>query len=197
MIVFVPVTLFIVVFAKPLMGFASNGEIADVSGAVAVGALSIFFFGLAYIFSQICIAMDKKLYILAVHTIAFVVHLVVLLVGVKSCKNPATAIGVAMLLASVIMVAAYGVLMTMQLDYKHNMLNLVKPLISGAVSAGIGLLIVLLLGGKSADLLLLLIGAVIFIVIYMIVLAALHGITKKELSRLPGGEFLIRLFWYR
>lgn len=197
MAVFIPVTLFIVVFAKPLMGFASNGEIADVSGAVAVGALSIFFFGLAYIFSQVCIAMDKKLYILAVHTIAFVVHLIVLLVGVKSCKNPATAIGVAMLLASVIMAAAYGVLMTMQLDYKHNMLHLVKPLISGAVSAGIGLLIVLLLGGKSADLLILLIGAVIFIVIYMIVLAALHGITKKELSRLPGGEFLIRLFWYR
>ncbi len=197
MAVFLPITLFVSVFAKPLMGFASNGEIADVSGAVSVGALSIFFFGLAYIYSQICTAMDKKLYILVVHAAAFVVHLIVLLIGVKSCKNPATAIGLAMFIAALLMAVAYGVLMTMQLDYKHNMLHFVKPLISGAVSAGIGLLIVLLLGGKSADLLVLMIGALVFVVLYMIVMAALHGITKKELSRFPGGEFLIRLFWYR
>lgn len=197
MAVFLPVTLFISVFAKPLMGFVSNGEIADVSGAVSMGALSIFFFGMAYIYSQVCIAMDKKVYIVVVHAVAFVIHLIILLIGVKNFKNPATAIGLAMFIVALLMAVAYGILMTMQLDYKHNLLHLVKPLISGAVSAGIGWLIVLLLGNKCADILVVLIGAVVFTVLYMIVMAALHGITKKELSRLPGGEFLIRMFWYR
>ncbi len=197
MAVFLPVALFISVFAKPLMGFVSNGEIANVSGAVSVGALSIFFFGLAYIYSQVCTAMDKKLYIMVVHAAAFIVHLIVLMIGLKACKNPVTAIGIAELVASILMACAYGVLMTMQLDYKHNLLHLIKPLIAGVVSAGIGLLIVMLLNGKAADVLILIIGGIVFTILYLIVMAALHGISKKELSRIPGGEFLIRLFYYR
>ena len=179
------------------MGFVSNGEIADVSGAVITGALSVFFFGLAYMYAQICVAMDKKLYILLIQVIAFIVHLVVLQIGSRVCANPATAIGAAELLMAVLMAVAYGVLMTMQLDYRHNFRHLIKPLIAGAISGGLGLLIVMLMTGKAADILVLIIGGIVFLILYLIVMASLHGFNKKELSMLPGGEFLIRLFYYR
>lgn len=197
MAVFLPIMVFISVFAKPLMGFVSNGEIADVSGAVSVGALSVFFFGLAYIYAQVCVAMDKKLYILVIHAAAFIVHLLSLQIGMKICTHPVTAIGVAELIISVLMAIAYGVLITMQLDYRHNLLHLIKPLIGSVVSGGLGMLIVLLLGGKTADILILLIGGIVFLILYLIIMAALHGFSKKELAALPGGEFLIRLFYYR
>jgi len=197
MAVILPITVFMAVYAKPLMGFVSNGTISDVSGAVTAGALSVFFFGLAYMYAQICVAMDKKLYITAIQIFAFLLHLLVMQIGSKVCVNPATAIGIAQLVTAVMMAVVYGVLMTMQLDYRHNFRHLIKPLIASAVSGGLGLLIVLLLNGKAADILVLLIGGIVFLILYLIIMASLHGFSKKELSALPGGEFLIRLFYYR
>lgn len=197
MAVILPITVFTAVYAKPLMGFVSNGEIADVSGAVTTGALSVFFFGLAYIYAQVCAAMDKKLYIILIQLLAFIVHFLSLQIGLKVYTNPAAAIGIAQLLTGVLLAVIYGALMTMQLNYRHNFRHLVIPLIASAISGGLGILIVLLLNGKAADILILLIGGIVFLILYLIIMASLHGFHKKELSMLPGGEFLIRLFYYR
>lgn len=197
MLVFLPLTVFLFVFTKPLMGFVSIGQISDVMGAVKLGTLSVFFIGLAYIFAQICIAMDKKLYILIIQAVCFLLHIIVMRIGIRSYENAASAIGLAQLVCAVVTAVMYGALFTLQLGYRHNLLHLIKPLIGSVISGLLGMLIVMLFAGKVADVLTLIIGSIVFVILYLILMALLHGLSKKELLKLPGGAFLVQMFYHR
>lgn len=192
-----PLTVFLFVFTQPLMQFFNKGTFAEVVLAVQLGTVSIFLFGLAYIFMQVCIAMDKKLYMLVIQAVAFIMHIIIMRVGVGLYKEPASAIGLAQIASALLMAVLYGVLLTLQLDYKHNILHFVKPLISTAISGLIGFLIVKLFVAKVSAILTLLIGSIVFVILYLISMAALHGFSKKELTKLPGGAFLLQLFYHR
>lgn len=195
-IYFIPAVIFLSVFANPLVQFWTGGETQEIIGAVRLGALSIFFFGLAYMFSQVCAAMDKQLYILASHAAALIIHILVLHIGLRSFEYPVSAMGLAGMFSAVMLAAVFGILLPLQIGYRHYVLHYVKPLISAAASGLIGMMIVMLFADKVANIITLIFGGVVFVILYMVLMAALHGLSRKELGRLPGGEFLKQFFYH-
>ena len=93
------------------------------------------------------------------------------------------------------MTVAYGFVVSMQLNYRHHVLNIAKPLISAAGGGLVGFIVVKLAGASLGNLLTLLIGGVLFFVVYLVLMIFLRGLTRKEISQIPGGEFIMRMLY--
>lgn len=193
--VYAPVAVFVMIFASPLLGFFYGEQGERCAGALAAGALSIFFLGFCFVLMQVLWGMEKQFYILAIHAAGFVTHLIVLEVSIKSGEINYTGLGAASLIASVVMAAAYGFVVSMQLNYRHQVLHIAKPLISAAGSGLVGFIVVKLAGASLGNLLTLLIGGMLFFVVYLVLMIFLHGLTRKEISQIPGGEFIMRMMY--
>ena len=83
----------------------------------------------------------------------------------------------------------------MQLNYRHHVLNIAKPLVSAAGGGLVGFIVVKLAGASLGNLLTLIIGGVLFFVVYLVLMIFLRGLTRKEISQIPGGEFIMRMLY--
>ncbi|MBD5530924.1 MAG: hypothetical protein HDQ98_01805 [Lachnospiraceae bacterium] len=190
-----PIAVFVLVFASPLIGFfyGEQGELC--AGALSVGALSILLLGVSFVLMQVLLGLEKQFYILAIHAAGFVTHLIVLEVSIKPGEVNYTGLGAAYLIASGVMAAAYGFVVSMQLNYRHNVLNIAKPLVSAAGGGLVGFIVVKLAGASLGNLLTLIIGGVLFFIVYLVLMIFLRGLTRKEISQIPGGEFIMRMLY--
>lgn len=194
-LVYAPISVFVIVFASPLIGFFYGEQGKPCAGALSVGALSIFLLGFGFVLMQVLLGMEKILYILAIHAAGFVTHLIVLEVSMKPGEIHYTGLGAACLIASGVIAAAYGFVVSMQLNYRHHVLSIVKPLVSAAGGGLVGFIVVKLAGSAFGNLLTLLIGGALFFIVYLVLMIFLRGLTRKEISQIPGGEFIMRMLY--
>ncbi|MCM1538273.1 MAG: polysaccharide biosynthesis C-terminal domain-containing protein [bacterium] len=192
-LVYAPLAMFVMVFASPLLGFLYGEQGKPWAGALSAGAPSIFLLGFGVALMQVLLGLEKPLYILAIHAAGFVIHLIVLEISVKPGRVYDVGLGFAWLAASAVMAVAYGFVVSMQLNYRHNVLNIAKPLISAAGGGLVGLIVVKLAGASLGNMLTLIIGGVLFFIVYLILMIFLRGLTRKEISQIPGGEFIMRM----
>lgn len=194
-LIYSPIAVFVLVFASPLLRFFYGEQGQLCAGALSVGALSIFFCGFGFILMQVLLGLEKPLYILAIHAAGFVLHLAALEIFVKPGDNDYMGLGIAVLISSLVIAAAYGFVISMQLNYRHHVLNIAKPLISAAGAGLVGFIVVRLAGGALGNLLTLLIGGMLFLIVYLVLIVFLRGLTRKEISKIPGGEFIMRMLY--
>lgn len=194
-LVYSPITVFLLVFASPLLRFFYGEQGQLCTGALSVGALSVYFLGFSFILMQVLLGLEKPLYILAIHAAGFVTHLIALEIFVKPGDSDDMGLGVAVLISSLVMAGAYGFVVSMQLNYRHHVLNIAKPLISAAGGGLVGFIVVRLAGGALGNLLTLLIGGALFLLVYLVLIIFLRGLTRKEISKIPGGEFIMRMLY--
>ncbi len=192
-----PAGVFVAVFASPLVNVVYGESGACMAGAVSAGALSVFFYGFAFILMQVLLGLEKNLYITAIHAAGLISHIVTLQITIKAGEAVYTGIGTAGLISSVLMAVAYGFIVSMQLNYRHNVLHMIKPALSAAAAGFVGFIVVKLAGKAMGSILTLLVGGVLFVLFYLIMMVVLRGMTKREISRIPGGEFIMRLLYSR
>ncbi len=190
-----PMAVFVLVFSEPLLGFVYGEQGRLCAGALSAGAFSIFFFGFGFVLMQVLLGLEKQLYILAIHAAGFLTHLIALEIFVKSGDAHYMGLGIAWLASSLVMAAAYGFVVSMQLNYRYHILNISKPLVSAAGGGLVGFLVVRLAGSSLGSLMTLLIGGVLFMIVYLVLIIFLRGLTRKEISRIPGGEFIMRMLY--
>lgn len=194
-LIYSPIAVFVMVFSSPLLGFFYGEQGKLTAGALSAGALSIFFFGFSFVLMQVFLGLEKPLYILAIHAAGFFTHLIVLEISMKPGEAGYMGIGAACLITSVVMAAAYGFVVSMQLNYRHHALNIAKPLVSAAGGGFVGFIVVKLAGASLGNLLTLLIGGALFFIVYLVLMIFLRGLTRKEISQIPGGEFIMRMLY--
>lgn len=194
-LIYSPIAVFVMVFASPMLRFFYGEQGPLCAGALSVGALSIFFCGFGFVLMQVLFGLEKPLYILGIHAAGFMTHLIALEIFVKPGDANYTGLGIAILVSSIVMAAAYGFVVSMQLNYRHHVLNIAKPLISAAGGGLVGFIVVRLAGSAMGNLLTLLIGGALFLLVYLVLIIFLRGLTRKEISKIPGGDFIMRMLY--
>lgn len=192
---YVPVCVFIAVFAAPLTTVFAGEAGVGAAGAVRVGAVSAFLYGFAFLMMQVMLGLERHTYMTAIHAAGLISQVIVLQIAVKAGEGVYTGIGTANLVSSAILAGVYGFLISMQLNYRHNALHIAKPVISAGVAGLIGIIIVKLGGKLMGSIVTLIVGLFFFFIFYFVMMIVLQGMTKREISRIPGGEFLLRLLY--
>jgi O-antigen/teichoic acid export membrane protein len=193
MLLIIPVTVFvftsaetiqIAVFKKP------NAVIADIQ---SLSAFMILFIAVAVFLSWLLNHMGKSLLFVVNLSIAWAVHIALLVLMVLILKKDLLGI----LIAEEAAFAVYDLLCTFMLfkmlKYRHDIIrNAGIPTLSAAVAGLILLFTNKLFANLIGEVLTLLVGILIYTVVYFIVLILLKGITTEELERVPLGRLLMR-----
>ncbi len=193
--IYVPVSIFVMVFSSPLTGAFYGQTGTAVAGALSAGAISIFLYGFSFLLMQVMLGLEKYFYITAIHAAGLITHIIVLQIAVKAGEKACTGIGTASLISSAVTALAYGFIVSMQLNYRHNVLNIVKPVLSAAAAGLVGMVVVRLAGKAMGNMLTLVVGLFLFGLFYLLIMVVLRGMSKREISKIPGGEFIMRLLY--
>lgn len=181
--------------SKPMIALLGCNNSEQYFGGVAMMFVACLFFGIYLLFSRYLIISGKKMigYISsAVILVGFIIAIII-----SSSGNPTLIIPITFLITSIVL-AIYSLVYTMISGMLNiRLVDVIKPVVSAAVCSALLSLISSLMFGKTPNLIIVILCTITFIIVYMILMSAIHGFTKRELSRIPFGSSLRRLFYNR
>lgn len=179
----------------PIIGLLGADYAKEFSLSAGFLICGTFFFGLYTIISRYFIAADKKLFSIILTALLFV--MICILSALTSGGNPILIIGITYFFSFMIIAIVSFILLVLSGHFSLNFTVYIKCIMGAVVPSGLVFLISSLMFEKTSNVLILVIGLVTYVAVYMILMTAIHGFSKRELSRIPFGASLKRLFYNR
>lgn len=193
-IVSVPAAIFTAIFSENLLNLLFKGNNGDTALLVTLGSITIIFFAFSNLFADILIRLKKMKYVIGYEAIAFIVHilLVLLLLGNTGLSIKAVVIGNIVSFA-VLMIVGF-LLVSRLLQYKQEWLHTAAfTIIAGAIAGLIIMLVNKGLTSVAGTTISLVVCLPVGIILYMILLIVTRAVTEAELESMPGGGILMQL----
>ena len=194
MLYIIPITVFYILYAKPLMNLLFTGINDTPAILLRTGAVSIIFYSLAAISNAALNALDEWASVAKNACISLIVQTICLLIMMIIFQWTIIAVVFSRIVFSAVLFILNEHTLRERTDYVQEQkrtftLPAIATLIMGGVTFIIFTIISLFFGDKPA----VIIALVIAVPAYILALIFLGGITQREMYRLPGGKLLAPL----
>lgn len=191
----IPAAVLFAALAEPFIGtLFQTGELSGIYGPLRVSAISVVFFGLAFMLGAILFSMELYYHLWIGLLLCTVVRLGAFYVfhSLLDLKlySPAYANAIGSFVLCLFLLLSVRRQLKISVSWGRIFL---APCISGAVMAGVSLLFSELLLKNTASPIRMILSGGLGLFSYFAVSLLLRGATRRELRCMPGGQWLIRL----
>lgn len=195
MIIVFPCTIGMSVLAKPIMEllFADGDKTSYMM--LILGSISIIFYSISTLSNSYLQGIDKMRIPVINAAIALVAHVIVLVVLMEFFYLNIFAVIWANTFYAFMMCILNGLSVKKYTGAKQNIFS--TYIIPGIASAIMGIIVFAVYKGLDAvigsDLINVIVGVCVGGIVYFVIMTLLHGITEKDMLRIPKGEIIVKV----
>ena len=189
MIISIPSAFGLAILGKPIISLLFKGEIDLAAIMLAYGSVSVVFFSLSTLGNGILQGLNKLKTPVLNSLIAFVLHVLALLLMLKVFKWGIHSVVVSNLLFSVFVSVLNHYAIYRTIKYKQELKQtFIIPLISGAIMSAFTFLTYFIISRFANYTIALFIAIIVAVIVYFTALILLKGINEYDLSLIPFGS---------